>query len=309
MRAAIFQKFGPPDVLEIRELERPTPLPTEVLVRVRAIGLNPVDAYIRSGAFPILKPPAILGWDISGVVEEVVPGVTRFKVGDEVFGMPLFPRAGHAYAEYVVSPSRQLAKKPARLDHAQAAALPLAGLTAWQALVEGANVGPGQRVLIHGGGGGVGHLAIQIAKARGAYVITTVSTAKRGFVSELGADQVIDYKTEDFSKAVRDVDVVLETVGGDYGTRSVNVLRPGGTLVTVTERTNAKLAAYTEQAGRKFVGIAVEPDYRDLEQLAALVDAGKLRVHVSERVPLDQVVRAHQLLDAHGITGKIVLTV
>src|SRR4051812_4834319 len=175
MRAAVMSEFGSPHVFEIRDVERPMPLPSEVVVRVRAVGINPVEAFIRSGAFPLQRPPAILGWDISGVVEEVVPGVTRFQVGDEVFGMPFFPRPASAYAELVAAPSRQLARKPPGLTHAQAAALPLAGLTAWQSLVDTAHVGAGQRVLIHGAGGGVGHLAVQLAKARGAYVIATAS--------------------------------------------------------------------------------------------------------------------------------------
>jgi NADPH:quinone reductase-like Zn-dependent oxidoreductase len=152
-------------------------------------------------------------------------------------------------------------------------------------------------------------LALQIAKARGAHVITTASASKRELVLELGADQVIDYKTTDFTSVVRDVDVVLDTVGGDYGTRSIDVLRPGGSLVTIVERTNVKLAELTEQKGRKFLGIAVEPDRVGLEQLARLVDEGKLRVHVSHTIPFEQAARAHQLLDAHGVSGKIVLVV
>ncbi|HWL85980.1 MAG TPA: NADP-dependent oxidoreductase, partial [Polyangiaceae bacterium] len=191
MRAALVRSYGAPQVLQVEEVEKPKPIPTEVLVRVRAAGANPIDAYVRSGAFPLLKPPFILGWDISGVVEEVVPGVNRFKVGDEVFGMPFFPRAGNGYAEYVAVPSRQLARKPAALDHVRAAALPLAGLTAWQSLADVAQVRPGQRVLIHAAGGGVGHVAVQIAKALGAHVVGTASASKHDFVRGLGADEVI----------------------------------------------------------------------------------------------------------------------
>lgn len=193
MRAVMMRSNGGPQVLAVEDVAPPTPVLTEVLVRVRAAGVNPVDAYVRSGAFPLVKPPAILGWDLSGVVEEVVPGVTRFRVGDDVFGMPMFPRAAGAYAEYVAAPARQLARKPTALDHVHAAALPLAGLTAWQALVDTANVSAGQRVLIHAAGGGVGHLAVQIAKARGAYVIGTASRSKYEFLRELGADEVLDY--------------------------------------------------------------------------------------------------------------------
>jgi NADPH:quinone reductase-like Zn-dependent oxidoreductase len=306
----MLSRFGSPlEAFELREVEKPKPIPSEILVRVRAIGTNPVEGFIRSGAFPLLQPPAILGWDVSGVVEEVVPGVTRFRVGDEVFGMPFFPRPASAYAEYVAGPSRHFARKPASLDHAQAAALPLAGLTAWQSLVDAADIQRGQRVLIHAAGGGVGHLAVQIAKARGAYVVATASARKADFVRKLGADEVIDYEKRDFVREVKDVDVVLELVGKDYGFRSIDVLRPGGLLVTAVQRTSTELAARVEQAGRRFAGITVEPDHVGLEALASLVEDHKLRVHVSHTLPLEAAAQAHSLLDAGGILGKIVLTV
>ena len=309
MRAVSQDTFGNPHVLHTVEVPKPTPLPSEVLVRVHAAGVNPIDAMVRSGAFPMLgQPPFILGWDISGVVEEVVPGVTRFEAGDEVYGMPFFPRAGHGYAEYVAAPSRQLARKPAAIDHAHAAALPLAGLTAWQAL-DAARVAPGDRVLIHAGGGGVGHLAVQLAKVRGAYVIATASAAKHGFVRSLGADEVVDYRTVDVAEAVRDLDVVLDTVGGPVGRQSICTLRPGGLLLTIVDRTDAELRAATIDAGRRFAGITVEPDYVGLEALAALVDAGKLRPHVEHSVPLADAAKAHEFIESGRTQGKIVLTV
>lgn len=280
-----------------------------MLVRVRASAVNPVDAMARSGALPLLgEPPFVLGWDISGVVEQVVPGVTRFRAGDEVYGMPFFPRAAGGYAEYVAVPSRQLARKPASIGHEQAAALPMAGLTALHGLAGLAHVGSGQRVLIHGGGGGVGHLAIQIAKARGAHVITTASAAKHEFVRGLGADQAIDYRAADFADVVHDVDVVLETVGGGYAERSLRTLRPGGLLVTVVERTSAVLQARAEAAGMRFAGVAVEPDYPGLEALAGLVDAGRLRPAVACVLPLAEAAKAHQLIESGRTAGKIVLT-
>jgi NADPH:quinone reductase-like Zn-dependent oxidoreductase len=300
--------FGGPDVLEPTETDPPRPLPAEVLVRVHAVGLNPVEGWIRSGAFPLLgEPPFVLGWDISGVVEQTGALAARFRPGDEVYGMPFFPRAANGYAEYVVAPSRQLARKPVTVDHRHAAALPLVGLTAWQGLVDIADVQPGQRVLVHGAGGGVGHIAVQIAKARGAYVIGTASAGKHEFVRGLGADEVIDYRAVDFTQAVGDLDVVLEVIGGDYGERSVRTLVPGGLLVTAVDHSNADLAAKIEAAGRRFAGIAVEPDYRSLERLAELVDAGQVRPHVSHVLPLEQAARGHELLDAGGITGKVVL--
>lgn len=309
MRAITQRTFGPPEVLEIVEVDTPQPLPTEVLVRVKAIGLNPVEAIIRAGHFPLIgQPPFILGWDVSGVVEHVVPGVSRFVEGDEVYGMPFFPRAANTYAEFVAAPSRQLALKPAGLDHAHAAAIPLAGLTAWQMLVDIAEVGPGQRVLIHGAGGGLGHLAVQIAKARGAYVIGTASAGKHAFLRDLGADELIDYRTVDFATAVSDVDVVIEVIGGDYAPRSIEVLRPGGILVSAVERGNAALAERVERAGRRFAGISVEPDHVGLEKLTELVDQGLLRPHVEHTLPFEDVVKAHTILENENLKGKIVLT-
>ncbi|MBO0748385.1 MAG: NADP-dependent oxidoreductase [Acidimicrobiaceae bacterium] len=284
-------------------------MPTEVLVRVHAASVNPVDAIIRAGIFPLLgEPPFVLGWDISGVVEHVVPGVTRFQEGDEVFGMPFFPRPASAYADYVVAPSRQLARKPRSIDHAQAAALPMAGLTAWQSLVDVADVKPDDRVLIHGAGGGVGHLAVQIAKSRGAYVIGTASAGKHDLLRSLGADALIDYRTHDFGAEVRDVDLVLDLIAGGYAERSIDVLRPGGLLVTAIERTNTELAARVEEAGRRFAGISVEPDRVGLEALAALADAGDLHVHLKRVIPLEQAAAAHALVEGGGLTGKVVLT-
>jgi NADPH:quinone reductase-like Zn-dependent oxidoreductase len=287
------QAFGGPEVLRLAEVNRPVPLPTEMLVRVRAVGVNPVEAVIRSGQFPLLgQPPFILGWDISGVVEDIEPGVTRFQPGDEVYGMPFFPRAASAYAEYVAAPSRQLARKPAGLSRVEAAALPLAGLTAWQALVDTAQVTAGQRVLIHGAGGGVGHLAVQIAKARGAHVTGTASAAK-----------------PDFAAHVDSVDVVLDTIGGDTAQRSIGVLRPGGLLVTIVGRRDADLATRTKTAGRRFAGLSVEPDYPALEALADLAESGKLRVHLQATLSLAEAAKAHELLESGSVTGKIALTI
>lgn len=309
MRAVSQDSFGDPTVLHTVEVPVPALLPSEVLVRVHASGVNPVDAMVRAGAFAMLgQPPFVLGWDVSGVVEEVVPGVTRFQVGDEVYGMPFFPRAGNAYAEYVAVPSRQLARKPAALDHDHAAALPLAGLTAWQTLVDAAGVAAGDKILIHAGGGGVGHLAVQIAKARGAHVVATASAAKHDFVLGLGADEVIDYRAVDITEAIKDMDVVLDTVGGAVGRQSIEILRPGGLLLTIVDRMDMDLRAATIDAGRRFAGITVEPDYVGLEALAALVDAGKLRPYVEHAIPLDDAAKAHELIESGRTQGKIVLT-
>jgi len=307
MRAVIQKSFGGPEVLETVEVERPTPLGGEVLVRVHASAVNPVDVAVRSGAYPLLgEPPFGVGWDISGVVEEAGPGA-RFKPGDEVYGLPFFPRAATGYADYVAVPSRQVARKPATLDHVHAAAVPLAALTAWHGLVDAAGLTEGQRVLIHRAAGGVGHFAVQIAKARGAYVIALASESKHEFVRGLGADEVIDYRAADYTELVHDVDVVFDS--SSQGTRSLEVLRPGGTLVSIMEHWNQELAAQTEAAGRRFAGVSVEPDYAALEAIAALVDAGLIRPHVAETFPLTDAAKAHELVESGTVRGKVVLTV
>lgn len=308
MRVITQQTLGGPEVLTIVDAPEPQPRPAGVLVRVKAIGLNPLEARLRAGEFPLIgRPPFILGWDISGVVEEA-PQTWRFRPGDEVFGMPLFPQPANAYAEVVSAPALHLAPKPAQLSHVEASALPVVGLTAWQGLVDLAGVTEGHRVLVHGGGGGVGHVAIQIAKALGAYVITTAGGSKRKFVEDLGADEVVDYTAVDFTRAVRDVDVVLDTIGGDTVERSLEVLRPGGHLVTAVAEDDAELAAMYAAAGRRFSGIAVDPDPIALRGLVGLVEQGRLRVHVQETFPFERVVDAHRLLDAGHLQGKLVLT-
>ncbi|GGV52011.1 NADP-dependent oxidoreductase [Streptomyces spectabilis] len=308
MRVITQQTLGGPEVLTIVDAPEPRPLPTEVLVRVKAIGLNPLEARLRAGEFPLLgQPPFVLGWDVSGVVEEAQ--TWRFRPGDEVFGMPLFPRAVSAYAEVVSAPALHLERKPAALSHVEASALPVVGLTAWQGLVDLGGVSEGDRVLVHGGGGGVGHVAIQIAKAFGAHVIATASGSKRGFVEGFGADEVIDYKAVDFTDAVRDIDVVLDTIGGDTAERSLEVLRPGGHLVTAVAEEDAELIARYAAAGMRFSGIAVDPDPGALRGLVELVEQGRLRVHVQETFPFERVADAHRLLDGGHLQGKLVLTV
>jgi NADPH:quinone reductase-like Zn-dependent oxidoreductase len=207
----------------------------------------------------------------------------------------------------VAAPSRQLARKPATLDHVQAAALPLAALTAWQGLVDLAKIGEGDRVLVHRAAGGVGHFAVQIAKARGAYVIALASEPKHAYLKEIGADEVIDYRTTDYTEAVEDVDIVFDS--SSEGTRALQVLKPGGTLVTIMEHRNQELAAAIEAAGRRFAGVSVEPDYASLEAIAALVDGGLIRPHVAAALPLAEAGRAHELVGSGTVQGKVVLTV
>ncbi|KDN21611.1 NADP-dependent oxidoreductase [Amycolatopsis rifamycinica] len=308
MRVITQHTYGGPEVLTIEDAPEPRPRPTEVLVRIEAIGLNPLEPRLRAGEFPLLgRPPFVLGWDISGVVEESQSW--RFRPGDEVFGMPLFPRAANAYAEFVAAPALHLTRKPASLSHVEAAALPVAGLTAWQGLVDLAEVKAGDRVLVHGGGGGVGHLAIQLAKSLGAHVIAAASAGKREFVRGLGADEVVDYAAADFTEVTGDVDVVLDTLGGEVAARSLEVLRPGGHLVTAVAEEDTELIAKFEAAGLRFSGIGVEPDPVALRGLASLAARGELRVHVQETFPFERIADAHRLIERGHLRGKIVLTV
>lgn len=251
----------------------------------RAAGVNPVDAAVRAGAFPLLgEPPFTVGWDVAGDVTAIGPGVTDFAVGDAVFGMPRFPAEAAAYAEILVAPAAEIAAMPAALDFEAAGALPLAGLTAWLALVDTADVTAGQRVLIHAGAGGVGHLAVQIAKARGAHVTATASAGKLDMVRALGADEVIDYRAEDVTRRGPAFDMVLDPIGGDHAERSVAVLKPGGALVCLLDPSAAAKAA-ADRAGVTLSRIIVRPDAAGLRGLAALAEAGQLAVHVARVFP------------------------
>lgn len=306
------REHGGPEVLGLQEVARPQPAPTEVLVRVAAAGLNPVDWKVREEPWlPDLmgEPPLILGWDVAGTVEAVGYGVTRFAPGDRVFGMPWFPRLARAYAEYVTAPSRHFARTPDALDDEQAGGLPLAGLTAWQALADTAGVGEGDRVLIHAGAGGVGHLAVQIAKARGAHVVGTARAEKHDFLRELGVDEPIDYGAEPFEEAVGDVDVVLDLVGGDdYGLRSLETLREGGLMISVPAGVGDAVAAAATEQAKRATGLLVEPDAAGLESLAGLAADGRLDVAIEATFPLARAADAHERLQRGRARGKIVLT-
>jgi NADPH:quinone reductase-like Zn-dependent oxidoreductase len=308
MRIIRQHALGGPEVLQLEDLPRPEPGPTEVLVRVAAAGVNPVDWKVRARGGLLGEPPFTVGWDVAGVVEALGAGVTRFAVGDRVFGMPRFPREAAAYAEYVTSPSRQLARIPDGMSDVEAGGLPLAGLTAWQALVETADLQPGQRVLVLAAAGGVGHLAVQIAKARGAHVIGTARFAKHAFLEELGADEAVDYTSDPVESVVSGVDVVLDLVGGEASAPTVACLRDGGLYIAVPSA--SALDHLRERAGERVrvTGILVEPDRFGLEGLAALVEAGRLKVSVEQTFPLENAARAHELGETGRTQGKLVLT-
>jgi NADPH:quinone reductase-like Zn-dependent oxidoreductase len=311
MRVITQLSTGGPEVLEIGEAPVPQPLPTEIRVRVAAAGVNPVDWKTRAGsgmAAVFGPPPFTVGWDVAGTVDAVGTGVTRFAVGDAVFGMPWFPRQAAAYAEYVTAPSRHFAHRPAGLSEVEAAGLPLAGLTAWQSLVDIAGIQPGQRVLIHAAAGGVGHLAVQIAKARGAYVIGTASRGKHDLLHDLGIDEAVDYRAEAFEKAIDPVDLVYDLIGGEVALRSLDVMKPDARLICLPSAAAADAMAAARERGLRATGMLVEPDGDGLEELTRLVDDRRLRVLVAETFPLERASHAHRAGEMGRTTGKLVLT-
>ena len=308
MKAIQFHSYGDAGVLALEETVRPQAAAGEVLIRVHAAGVNPLDWKIRDGHLKARmqhRLPLIPGWDVSGVVEALGPGVTAFKIGDEVYGMLDFMRNG-AYAEYVAAETRNLAIKPNIIDHIQTGAVPLAALTAWQSLFEVAGLESGQTVLIHAAAGGVGHFAVQFAKWRQARVIGTASASHEGFLRELGTDEVIDYTSTRFEEAVRNVDVVLDTIGSDTRQRSWQVLKKGGMLVATLSLSPQETAQHPGVLGR---GIMVHPDTTQLTQIAALIDAGHLKPAVTTILPLAEAARAHELSQTGHVKGKIVLQV
>lgn len=308
MKAMRLHAYGGPEVLAFEDAPRPQAGAGEVVVRVHAAGVNPLDWKVRAGhvkAWLQHKLPLIPGWDVSGVVEAVAPGETAVKVGDAVYGMLDFERDG-AYAEYVAARALILALKPNSIDFTQGAAVPLASLTAWQSLFEVARLQSGQSVLVHGGAGGVGHFAVQFAKWKGARVIATASAANESFLRELGADEVIDYRSTKFEKAVQDVDVVLDTIGGDTQLRSWQVLRRGGILVATLGISSLEAA---RDRGVRGEGVLVHPDATQLSQIAVLIDEGMVKPAVAKVLPLAEASRAHELSQTGHVRGKIVLQV
>lgn len=307
MKKIVQHTTGEPDVLVVENAPEPTPAEGEVLIRVRAAGVNPVDAAVRGGFYPLLgEPPYTIGWDVAGEVTKLGKGVSNLKVGDQVFGMPNFPKQAAAYAEIVAVPAEEIVLRPAALGIEEAGALPLAGLTAWQGLVEKANLKAGQRVFIQGAAGGVGHLAVQIAKAKGAYVVASASGEKLDFLRSLGADEVIDYKVTDFATLGETFDIVFDPLDEANAVKSLKVLKKGGVLVRLLGSGDAK--AQAEREGKVLHQIMVAPDGEALAALAELVEQGKLKVHIGGSFKLEDAPAAHAFLATKPV-GKVVLTV
>lgn len=299
MRAVLIHEAGGPDVLSLEEIERPQPDEGEVLIAVKAASVNPIDWKIRRGIRET-KMPKILGNDASGVID--ISRAEGFAVGDEVFGV--VPSGG--YAQLATAPAGMIAKKPAGLSHEQAACLPVAGMTAWQALFDKGKLQAGQTVLIAGGAGGVGHLAVQFAKHAGAHTIATGSARNREFILGLGADQYVDYTSQDVSEAAQDVDVAFDAVGGETTASLVPTLRAGGVLVTIANAPPEQAAA---QRGARAELFSMSPSSEQLARIAALVADGTVRVEIAHTFSLEEARQAHELSEAGHTRGKIVLTV
>lgn len=308
MKAVRIHQYGTRDVLSIDDIPVPDIAPDEVLVRVVAASVNPVDWKIRAGYLAQIIPhplPLTLGWDVSGVVEAVGDAVTTWKVGDAVYSRPDLKRNG-TYAEYVAIRANECARKPRTISHVEAASLPLAGITAWEVLMTTARICTGQRVLIHAASGGVGSLAVQLARAAGATVIATTSGKNLELVQSLGANEVIDYTTTRFEEAVAPVDVVFDTLGGEVQEASWASLRPGGVLVSIVDPPDpARAAALSVNSAFVFI----EPNAPVLDRLAAMADGGKLRPVIGAEFALQDIAAAHALSESGRAVGKIVLYV
>ena len=308
MKAVVIHEYGGLEVLKYEDVQRPEPKEDQILVRVIAAGVNPVDGLIRSGMFAKHEKatfPMILGADIAGVVEKTGSKVTKFKAGDPVFAYASL-KSGGAYAEYALTTEREAAPKPKVLTYVEAAAVPVVALTAWQALVDTAKLSARQTVLIHGGSGGVGTFAIQIAKARGARVIATASTANQDLLKQLGADVAVDYTKQKFEDVAKDVDVVLDSIGKDTLARSYGVVRKGGFIVSLVARPDR---AELDKRGIRGAALSVEPNSDELAEIGKLIDEGKIKVIVSQTFPLSEAIKAQEQVATGHTRGKIVLKI
>jgi NADPH:quinone reductase-like Zn-dependent oxidoreductase len=308
MNAIRMHSYGGPEVLQYEDAPRPQIRKGEVLVRVHAAGVNPLDWKVRAGLLNGSVPhklPLIPGWDVSGVVDEVGPGVSRFKKGEEVFAMS-DPNRDGSYADYITVHEAAIARKPKSLFHVHAAATPVAALTAWRSLFDLGHLQSGQRILIHGGSGGVGHFAVQLAKWKGAHVLATASTNNQELLRSLGADETIDYTTQEFEDVAHKIDMVLDTIGGATQERSWLVLKKGGVLISLVQPPSQEKA---NQFGVRGMMCSVQPDGAQLSKIAKFIDSAKLRPTIDRILPLSEARRAHELSQNGHVHGKIVLRV
>lgn len=309
MKAIVLNEAGGVDKLVYQDVENPLIKSGEILVKIKNIGINPMDVYIRGNEqiltlFVGSERPAILGWDISGEVVEKADDVTDFKIGDAVFGLT----NGKGYAEYVAVPTALMVLKPKNISFEEAAAVPVVGITAWEALVKIGNVKKGDTVLIHAASGGVGYMAVQLAKHIGATVIATSSAKNRDFVLSLGADRHIDYTTENFYEVVKDVDFVLDTIGGETRMQSIDVMKKGGTLVSVIPMQFEEAQEKALQKGVNLIVLQGQGNKEEMATLAGLLEEGALKVHISAVYPFSHMADAHLQIESKRTVGKIVIT-
>lgn len=312
MRQVRYASFGEAEVLSLAEVAVPVPEDDQVLIRVAGAGLNPIDWKTRKGlGFVARQIEGMLPWspgfEVAGTIERAGDQVSNLMPGDRVMGLIGFPAGGGGYGEYVLARPDELAIVPEELDLVSAGAVPLAALTAWQALFEVAELESGQKILIHAGAGGVGHFAVQFALERGAHVIATASDRNRDFLAELGVHEVIDYHTTDVVDECYGLDAVLDLVGGETGKRSLKTLSDQGVLVTIPTVTADDIISHAETLGLRAHGMMVHPDAYHLDEIAELMEDGDVRVHIDQRFPLEEVVAAHRLLEGGHVRGKLVL--
>ena len=314
MKAVIINQFGPPEVLKNVTMERPVPKDDEVLIRIKFAGINPVDTKVRAGTnarAKTLKLPAILGWDVSGIIESVGKNVSQFKKDDEVFGCIGFPGLGKTYAEFAVADPKLLTKKPSHISFEEAAAVPLAGLTAYQAINEHLKIIKGQKVLIQAAAGGVGHLAVQFAKLNGAFVAGTASENNEAFLKQIGVNQFINYKKEKFEEVFQNGDAVLDAMGGDVLYRSFSCVKKGGKVVCLPSSTknDPKAIELAKQKEIELIWPMMHPDGEQMRQIASLMEQKKLSVRIDKIFNMDEIDEAHKAIESHSTDGKIIIKI
>lgn len=314
MKAAIINRFGPPEVLKIEEVEKPVPNDNQVLIKIQFTGINPVDAKVRAGTSGMSKQlhlPAILGWDISGTIEKVGKNVTEFKTGDEVFGCIGFPGLGKTYAEFAVADPKLITIKPSSVSFEEAAAVPLAGLTAYQAINEHLKITEGKKILIQAAAGGVGHLAVQFAELNGAFVAGTASGKNEDFLKSLGLDQFINYKKEKFEDVFLNGDAVLDAMGGEILYRSFSCVKKGGRVVCLPSSTknDPKAIELAQQSEVQIIWPMMHPDGEEMNIIARLLDQKKLKVKIDKIFDLNEIVQAHKAIETHETDGKVIVKI
>jgi NADPH:quinone reductase-like Zn-dependent oxidoreductase len=314
MKTAIINRFGPPEVLELAEIEKPVPNDNEVLIKIKFTGINPVDTKVRAGTSGMsknLQLPAILGWDLSGTIESIGKNVSYFKKDDEVFGCIGFPGLGKTYAEFAVADPKLITKKPANVSFEEAAAVPLAGLTAYQSINEHLKISKGQRILIQAAAGGVGHLAVQFAKLNGAHVAGTASGKNEEFLKSLGVDQFINYKTEKFEDVFKNADAILDAMGGDILYRSFSSIKKGGKVVCLPSSTknDPKAIELARQLNVELIWPMMHPAGEEMQLIARLLEKKKLKVKIDKVFTLDDIIEAHKAIERHSTVGKVIVKI